>query len=191
MRTRDSGAHPWVGALVLALLLLGLVAREERRPVRAPLPRSPGVPLLEAGDPAKDPPLERFSRRYAGQDLTVEVIYASPLLPAEEAANPVFRVIAIRPAPLADAFPADLGRLAQLRTSDGRVIEGLLWQEELHGDGRLLGYLFCPPEAAQALLTRQTRWVELTLTGLTPQPLCFRWPAARRMVGERPTNLVE
>jgi hypothetical protein len=121
----------------------------------------------------------------------VEVIYATPLLPADEASGQVFRVIAVqRRSDSAQPLPTDLGPLAWLRTSDGRVVEGLLWQEELRGEERLLGYLACTAEVSRTLLTRRTRWLELTLTGLAPEPLTFRWSTSRPGGAGAP-NLVE
>jgi hypothetical protein len=119
--------------------------------------------------------------------LRLEVIYASPLLPSDEALGLIFRVIATRPkaASLPPPFPADLGSHAQLRTSDGRVKENLLWQEEVRHRERLLGYLGCPPDERLPLLTRQTRWVELSLVGVASRPLRFRWPVEGRTVGRR------
>ncbi|MDI6871433.1 MAG: hypothetical protein QME79_08795 [Bacillota bacterium] len=177
-----------MSALILALILLVLAVREARAPApRLLLPHTPAAPpLLNATDP-EPPPLDRLSRRYAGRDLILEVIYADPLLPADEVTGPVFRVVATYrpPSSASVAFPADLGFHAQLRTSDGRVRENLVWQEEVRRPEQVLGYLCCPPDDHQPLLTRHTRWVELSLVGVASRPLRFRWPVEGRGGGWR------
>ncbi len=169
--------HPLVGALVLVAILSVLAIREEQLAV----PRSP---LLR---------LDGLSRRYADRNVTLEVIYASPLLPADEAANPVFRVVMVYRSspPEGPPFPEDLGSHAQLRTSDGRVAENLYWQEEVHRADRVLGYLCYSPEERRPWLSRRTQWVELSLIGVVQRPLRFRWPISPPPAGGPSGDLVE
>lgn len=184
---------PVLGALLLIVLTLSALAlRDGSLPERyPPLPHSSRAPLLSAGEPGTAS-LERLSRRYAGEELTLEVIYASPLLPADEAGNPVFRIVATFPSSAAPSpFPADLGRCAQLRTSDGQVSEGLLWEEEIRRPDRVLGYLCWLPGDRRLLVTSETRWLELSLIGVARRPLRFRWPVNEVPAGPRPRNLVE
>lgn len=178
------GVRPPAAILALVLILLALVVREARAPApRPPFGHPPPAPPVPKPIGAELPPLDRLSRRYTGRALTLEVIYATPLLPSDEASGPVFRVVATyRASRSQPSFPSDLGSRAQLRTSDGRVRENLLWQEEVRHPDRVLGYLYCPPDE-RPLITRRTRWVELSLIGVTPQPLRFRWP-----VGGEPAN---
>ena len=172
---RQAGA-----VLLMVTLLLLLVAKGQKTPVTPPPPASPQA----GGSSSPDTPphvLGSLAQRHRDPRFTVDVIYASPLLPSDEAARPVFRVVIAYSGRLPESL-ADLGSsggLAQVRTSDGRVAENLVWQEELRGDGRILGYLTYPPED-RPLLTRSTRWIELSLVGLTAAPVRFRWPVAAR-----------
>lgn len=169
-----SGAR-LMGALLLVAVLLAFAAREERFAVPwASLPETPGPPLVRT--PGEDP-LDRLVRRYADKEITLEVIYANPLLPVDEAVDPVFRVVAVYPPDASGGvlFPGDPGVHALFRNSDGRVVENLVWQEEDRRPDRVLGYLSCRPDGLSPLLTPDTRWVELSLIGVTQTPLRFRW----------------
>lgn len=196
---RGSGrVEPWLGALVLLFVLL-LAAREARWPVNPPpLPHpSRSTPFLSGSPGAALPSLDQLIRRHVGSGYVLEVIYANPLLPSDEAANPIFRVVAVyreagaRPLPgPAGGSPQDPGFQAQVRTSDGRLQENLLWQEEIRFRGRVLGYLSCRPGSTgegRPLLTRDTRWVELSLSGLDEHPVRFRWTVGPESLSERRT----
>jgi hypothetical protein len=163
------------------MLLLLFVALQEEPPSRQPLP-SP--PLVQTPSP-KTPYLNELARRHRDERLTLDVIYASPLLPADEAEAPVFRVVLA----YQGGMPPELsllarpGGVAQLRTSDGFMTDNLVWQEELRRDGRILGYLFSPAGERQVVVTSRTRWIELSLLGLTVRPIRFRWPVQPRSGG--------
>lgn len=171
------------GVLVLAAFLLALVGREERLPPlrSAPPPATPPRPPFVAGSRPPESPLEGLVRRYADQDVILEVIYANPLLPADEAKNPIFRIIAVfrKGSSPPESFVTDLHRGAQLRSSDRRVLERPSWQEEVRRGNRILGYLCFSPVERHPWLTRRTRWIELDLRTVASSPLRFRWPVAQ------------
>lgn len=164
------------GALTLLLVLLVAASREERPRLRHDPGVHPPTPPLLGVEEAE--PLSRLARRHTEQGATIEVIYADPLLPADEAGHPVFRVVAVYSPGAAGhpPFPADLASCAQLRTSDGRVIENLVWLEEDRSARRVLGYLCCPEDGSNGFLFQSTRWIELNLVGVAARPLRFRWP---------------
>ncbi|HHW14885.1 MAG TPA: hypothetical protein GXX28_08145 [Firmicutes bacterium] len=184
----DGRVQARLGVLVVLFVLL-LAAREARWPAaHPPLPHpSRSTPFYSdspgSGSPgAVLPSLDQLTRRYVGEGYVLEVIYANPLLPSDEATTPIFRIVAIYRDTGTHAgqagLPADLGYKAQVRTSDGRLQENLLWQEEIRLRRRVLGYLSCRPGSLgerRPLLTDRTRWVELSLAGLAEHPLRFRW----------------
>ncbi|MGE5507877.1 MAG: hypothetical protein ACM3RP_05285 [Chitinophagales bacterium] len=173
----DQGARRVGTAVGLLLLLLFAVMEEQRLPGK-PLP-SP--PLLESPSP-RTPYLSELARRHRDERLTLDVIYASPMLPADEANSPVFRVVIAYQGsePPGVAVLAGPAGLAQLRTSDGFMTDNLIWQEELRRDGCILGYLSSSGEDRNPIITTRTRWIELSLLGLTERPVRFRWPVEPR-----------
>lgn len=166
------------GILVLAVLLLAWISRQEpSAPLRyGPPPATPPRPPFLARSQAKSP-LEGLVRRHADQDVVLEVIYANPLLPEDEGKSQTFRVVALFRGGSSppDSLPVVLYRNAQLRTSDGGVLEGPTWQEEIRRGNRILGYLCFPPDERHPWLTPRTRWIELSLQTASG-PVRLRWP---------------